>query len=78
MNNPSPKKPILLGMDWFDLALAVIFIAVLAGIGAMLLPNYGWLPGGVVGALLLYLAWRRRFKPAPPKAPPPDDSPPEL
>ncbi len=78
MTTPSPKKPVFLGMDGFDLALAVIFIGVLAGIGAMLLPNYVWLPGIVVGVLLIYLAWRRRFKPAPPKTPPPDDFPPEI
>lgn len=78
MNTPSPKRPVFLGMDWFDLALAVIFIALLAIIGATLIPPYGWAPGIAVGALLIFLAWRRRFKPAPPKAPPPDDFPPEV
>jgi len=50
----------------------------LAGIGAMLLSPYGWIPGAVLGALLIYLAWRQRSKRTPPKTPPSDDLRPEI
>lgn len=78
MNNPSPKKTTFPGMDWFDLVLAVLFIGLLAGIGAMLLSPYGWIPGAVLGAFLIYLAWRQRSKRTPPKTPPSDDLRPEI
>jgi hypothetical protein len=74
MENPAPKKPVLFGMDWIDITLAVLFIGLMAGVGAILLVPYGWFPGGVVGVLLIYLAWRRRFSPKEPPPNPPQDT----
>lgn len=60
MSTPSPRKPVLLGMDWPDLALAIVFIGLLAGIGTLLMPTYGWIIAIPIAILLLYIAKRKR------------------
>lgn len=56
----SPKKKVFLGMDGIDILLALVFVALIAAIGQLLLPPYGWAGGSVIGLLLLYLAKRKR------------------
>jgi hypothetical protein len=47
-------------MNWLDWLLAVAFTALLAFVGALLLPTYGWPLGVLAGLALLYLAKTRR------------------
>ena len=61
MTDPSPHKKVIFGLDWADLALAAVFIAIMAAIGQLLFAPYGWIPGALIGLLLIYLAWRRRM-----------------
>jgi len=61
MMDQTPKKKLIFGMDWTDLLLGAVFIAIVAAIGQLLYAPYGWLPGALIGVLLLYLAWRKRM-----------------
>ncbi len=56
-----PKKKVLFwGLDWLDLLLAAVFIGLLALVGNLLYPPYGWGPGIAIALLLLYIAKRKR------------------
>ncbi len=61
MEPNSSNKKVIFGLDWIDLALGLIFIALIASVGYLVYPPYGWIPGAAIGLLMLYLAWRRRM-----------------
>lgn len=60
MGKESKKKVIFWGLDWLDLLLAAAFIGLLALVGNLLYPPYGWGAGIAIALLLLYIAKRKR------------------
>lgn len=60
MGKETKKKVLFWGLDWVDLALAAVLIALVALAVNLLYPPYGWGIGIAAALLLLYLAKRRR------------------
>jgi hypothetical protein len=56
----SKNSSILAHMNWLDWLLALVFIGLLAWIGGLFLPVYGWPLGAIAALALLYLAKSRR------------------
>jgi hypothetical protein len=55
-----PKHDLFSNMTLLDWLLAAVFTLVLAFLGNILLPKYGWVLGILAALGLLYLAKRRR------------------
>ena len=55
-----PKPGIFSNMNAIDWILALLFIGILAAVGQMILPTYGWIPAIPIALLLLYSAKRKR------------------
>jgi hypothetical protein len=53
-------RSLLSNLDWLDILLAIVFTALLTGIGWLIQPDYGWGIGLITAPVLLGLAKSRR------------------